>query len=400
MDQAEQRHLLDMRKIHVRRLQTLERQAALFGAQVDPNVPIQIDDLKAKIDEIDSQLPASLPVKGPSQNGNNRAGNAHTIADDVPLLRYLGPLLQVMFQLGDFFASLVGKKEDQLQLTQSSVSDLPELDQALYKIAHDIVLNMNLVGSRIESTDYDQITLRSRAYFIDPQYLSIGVELSDQERIDECERQVKSIEKTLSHVVGKNISMKGPDAKTNLNDAQAKDHMGIRAFNSPANIIIDKELFTAFMPRLSEKARPAMRNLQHRLGIKEVAAVSLTAQTNTPKQKFLGALLVAADHHLTEGDLIELHKYAARASQAIFSEHIIASIQTAYSETNLSTTVGAHQNLQTNITEMISQHWQNYHNLEIQKAKYEEAPEELNKAIELEKSLIEQLKNQFRHTTS
>lgn len=214
------------------------------------------------------------------------------------MLQYLGPLLQVIFHLGNIF-NWIFRRDSNNQDSEVSVSELPDIEQTLYQIAHDVVLNMNLVGAKIETLDYDKVTLRSRAYFVEPQYLDIPVGLSDQKQIDECERQVRSIERTISHVVGRDVSMKGPDAKVDINDEQSGRLMGMRAFKSPSGILVDVELFTAFSPGLSERARPAMRNLQNRLGIKEVAAVPLFTRTEVSSQRYLGTLLVAAARHLT-----------------------------------------------------------------------------------------------------
>ncbi len=56
MDDENRQHLKTVRQAHVRRLHTLEEQAAISGRDTRPEIIIEIQDLRVKITEIDQQL--------------------------------------------------------------------------------------------------------------------------------------------------------------------------------------------------------------------------------------------------------------------------------------------------------------------------------------------------------
>jgi hypothetical protein len=62
MDEEERQHQSELLQAYKRRLHVLEQQAAEFGAQVSPQVVIEMEDLRAKIADINTKLNA-LPPK-------------------------------------------------------------------------------------------------------------------------------------------------------------------------------------------------------------------------------------------------------------------------------------------------------------------------------------------------
>jgi hypothetical protein len=56
MDDEQRRHLEDVRQAHLRRLRELEKQAAIVGINTRPEVLTEIEDIQAKIAEIDTQI--------------------------------------------------------------------------------------------------------------------------------------------------------------------------------------------------------------------------------------------------------------------------------------------------------------------------------------------------------
>jgi hypothetical protein len=56
IDENQRKHLEALRQDHQRRLNVLERQAAQFGLHAPPHIVTEIEDIRAKIAEIDRQL--------------------------------------------------------------------------------------------------------------------------------------------------------------------------------------------------------------------------------------------------------------------------------------------------------------------------------------------------------
>lgn len=370
MDRDQRQHLEDMAQNYRKRQRALERQQALFGVETSPHITIEIDDLKKKIADIELQL---------SEN-TETPGTQSTQSSEIPLLKHLNPLLHLLFGIGNILNTLLDKVtgNTEREIVSSSVASLSSLEQTLYKIAYEVVIDLGLVGARIESLGTDNRTLFAQAYFIDPDLLEISSNLSYQERIDECERQVKFIEQSISKVVGKPVSLKGPNSRFDIKDTHAKENLGVQAFETTPEprIVTETELFSIFTPVLSEKARPALRDLQKKLGIREVAAVPLLSETSDNQSQvpqFSGVLFVASRYSISETAKNELMNYGRRAAQAILSDRTLQQLKT-YRESNVFVPSIIEETeaekLRRQINNLIIQHWENYHELEIQKAKY------------------------------
>lgn len=73
MDVDQRRHLEQMREIHRQRLMVLEKQAARLGDYVPSHIPVEIEELHAKIQQIDSQLGNSAAAGSPSASATIEA---------------------------------------------------------------------------------------------------------------------------------------------------------------------------------------------------------------------------------------------------------------------------------------------------------------------------------------
>jgi signal transduction histidine kinase len=139
---------------------------------------------------------------------------------------------------------------------QTSLQDEPHI---LQQIVEGVVSSLGYAGA-IVATHEPNGALPVRAFYVNPAVASM-------QQILEWEAQVAQL--TPDHP----ISISNPDiARVYVDQDEYQDNLGVKAFKSgkPER---SKELFSLFMPIISEASRPVIAGIQEALGVQEVIAV-------------------------------------------------------------------------------------------------------------------------------
>lgn len=321
--------------------------------------------------------------------------------DEVPLIKHLSPIFRLVFRLYNALINIVSGPTE-----VPSIASLSNLEQTLYRIAYEVVVDLGYIAARVAIIEQNNRILRSLAYFIDPDLLEIDESLSYQERIDECERQVKLIEQYLSTIARKPVGLKAPIAQVDLKDKRSRENLGVRAIEAVGGprVVSDPDLFSLFTPVLPESARGAVREIQKRLDICEVAAVPLLSiqekEETVQQSQLLGILFVASRREISDQDKSELKSFGQRASKAISIDQNLKKLK-AIQESNVSNRnieESSSDKRQRYLKDLLNIHLETLYELELKKAKYGiDTPISIIHSIKEEEGEIERIKQELEN---
>jgi signal transduction histidine kinase len=182
---------------------------------------------------------------------------------------------------------------------QTSLRD----EQAILdSIVEGVVKNLGYVGAMVATRDEETNTLPVKAFFVDPEVMS--------------EEEIRKWERRFSLIIGTEIGLTSPLARTYLNDEKFKENLSFRAIMASGGpqIVPDEELFSLFVPIVPEALRGATWKLQKRLGIGQVIAVPFFFEegNRSDAQEVVGNLFVISKNDSFSPEEIELLKTFAQ----------------------------------------------------------------------------------------
>jgi len=181
-------------------------------------------------------------------------------------------------------------------------------DDVLQDLAADIVRVLGYAGAMVAPME-DGDELPVRAVYVDPQIATT--------------EQIRAWEAELSKWTTRPISIMDPAvARVNLHKPKDQANLSAKAarMKSP---IVDKSLFSLFVPVVPEVARPFVKGIQESMGIEHVIAYPFfleVEQDGEIRHEMVGNLFAARAEPITEADIKLLAAFARQAASAIESE--------------------------------------------------------------------------------
>lgn len=185
---------------------------------------------------------------------------------------------------------------------QSSLKD----EQAILdSIVEDVVRNLGYVGAMVATGEDD--TLPVKAYFVDPNVIT--------------EEEIKQWEWRLSVIVGTDIGLKAPIARTYLYDKRFKNNLSVRAVmgGGGPQVVYDKELFSLFVPVVPEALRRVIWRIQKIIGVGQVIAVPffLEEESSSSRQVVGNLFVITREDSFNYEEIEILQTFAQQAAIGI-----------------------------------------------------------------------------------
>ncbi|MCG3208357.1 MAG: Adaptive-response sensory-kinase SasA [Anaerolineae bacterium] len=272
---------------------------------------------------------AAVPffLEGKSRDSNSVVGNLFVLArneisgDSKKRLEAFGRMAAIAIE-NERRLQQENRLNGQVQALQSTIFKIQTClknEQAIQDILDDIVIgvvkNLGYVGAMVAIREDD--TLPVKAYFVDPNVIT--------------EQDIKKWERSLSQIVGTDIGLKAPIARTYLHDDRFKNNLSFRAVMAEGGPIEvpDKDLCSLFVPVVPESLRPVIRRIQEILDINQVIAVPffLEEEKGSSTQVIGNLFVVSREVSFSQKEIKILKTFAQQAAIGIHNAQLYHDVQ-------------------------------------------------------------------------
>ena len=207
----------------------------------------------------------------------------------------------------------------QIQALQSTTlriqTSLQDEQAILDDIVEGVVMNLGYVGAMVATREDN--TLPVKASFVDPDVIN--------------DQDIEKWERMISFVVGTDIGLQAPIARTYLHDDRFKDNLSFRAVNAAEGpqVVPDDELFSLFVPVVPESLRQVIWRIQKIFGINQVIAVPFFFEEEEGSSaEVIGNLFVSSRETSFSQEEIEILKtFAQQAAIGIRNAQLYHKVQ-------------------------------------------------------------------------